>query len=87
LAVKNLRQNAHLAKAIAAVGWGEILRQLEYKANWFGRTLIRLDRWYPSRKTCSICGWVLESLALDRAGVDLSSVEDAPRPRYQCSPK
>jgi len=68
LAVKNLLQNEHLAKAIADVGWGEILRQLEYKANWFGRTLLHIDRWYPSSKTCSICGWVLEPLDLDARG-------------------
>ena len=64
LAVKNLLQNEHLAKAIADVGWGEILRQLEYKASWYGRTLIKIDRWYPSSKTCSVCGWVLEALDL-----------------------
>jgi putative transposase len=68
LAVKNLLQNEHLAKAIADVGWGEILRQLEYKANWYGRTLLHIDRWYPSSKTCSNCGWVLEALDLDERG-------------------
>ena len=65
LAVKNLLQNEHLAKAIADVGWGELLRQLEYKANWYGRTLLHIDRWYPSSKTCSTCGWLLEALDLD----------------------
>ena len=68
LAVKNLLQNEHLAKAIADVGWGELLRQLEYKANWYGRTLLHIDRWYPSSKTCSTCGWVLEALDLDERG-------------------
>ena len=66
--MKNLLQNEHLAKAIAEVGWGEILRQLEYKANWYGRTLLHLDRWYPSSKTCSNGGWVLEALDLDERG-------------------
>jgi putative transposase len=65
LAVKNLMQNEHLAKAIADVGWGELLRQLEYKVGWYGRTLIKIDRWYPSSKTCSACGFVLETLELD----------------------
>ena len=44
LAVKNLLQNEHLAKAIADVGWSEILRQLAHKASWYGRTLITIDR-------------------------------------------
>jgi putative transposase len=65
LAVKQMLQHPTLAKAIADVGWGELLRQLDYKAAWYGRTLIRIDRWYPSSKTCSECGLVLEHLDLD----------------------
>jgi putative transposase len=65
LAVKNLGRNHALAKAISDVGWGELVRQLEYKAAWYGRTLIKIDRWYPSSKRCSVCGYLLESLSLD----------------------
>jgi putative transposase len=65
LAVKYMMQHPTLAKAIADVGWGEFLRQLEYKAEWYGRTLVKIDRWYPSSKTCSVCGHVLDSLDLD----------------------
>src|SRR5947207_7117610 len=55
LAVKNMVKNHCLAKAISDVGWGEFVRQLEYKAKWYGRTLVKIDRWYPSSKTCSPC--------------------------------
>ncbi|MFL5666572.1 MAG: RNA-guided endonuclease InsQ/TnpB family protein [Ktedonobacteraceae bacterium] len=65
LAVKNMVTNHCLAKAISDVGWGELLRQLEYKAKWYGRTLIKIDQWYPSSKTCSACKHVLNSLTLD----------------------
>jgi putative transposase len=65
LAVKNMLQHPTLSKAIADVGWGEIVRQLEYKAGWYGRTLVKIDRWYPSSKTCSGCGYVLEALDLE----------------------
>jgi putative transposase len=65
LAVKNMVQNPQLAKAISDVGWGEFVRQLEYKAKWYGRTLVKIDRWYPSSKTCSACKHVLDSLSLD----------------------
>jgi putative transposase len=65
LAVKNMVQNHCLAKAISDVGWGEFVRQLEYKATWYGRTLVKIDRWYPSSKTCSACGSILETLTLD----------------------
>jgi putative transposase len=65
LAVKNMVQNPRLAKAISDVGWGEFVRQLEYKAKWYGRTLVKIDRWYPSSKTCHACKHVLDSLSLD----------------------
>lgn len=65
LAVKQMLQHPTLAKAIADVGWGEIVRQLEYKATWYGRALVNIDRWYPSSKTCSACGWVLDTLDLE----------------------
>ncbi len=65
LAVKNMMQNHSLAKAIADVGWGEFVRQLVYKAQWYGRTLIRIDRWFPSSKMCSWCSYVIESLDLE----------------------
>lgn len=65
LAVKNMLQNRCLAKAIQDVGWSEFTRQLEYKAAWYGRTVVRIDRFYPSSKTCSACGHLLEELALE----------------------
>src|SRR5947209_15127877 len=50
LQVKNMVQNHRLAKAISDVGWGEFVRQLEYKAKWYGRTLVRIDKFYPSSR-------------------------------------
>lgn len=65
LAVKNMVKNHCLAKAIQDVGWSEFVRQLEYKAAWYGRTVVKIDRWYPSSKTCSACGFVLDELGLE----------------------
>ena len=65
LNVKGMLQNHKLAKAMSDVGWGEFTRQLEYKATWYGRTIIKIDRWYPSSKTCSDCGHILDTLTLD----------------------
>lgn len=64
LAVRNMVRNRRLAKAISDCGWGEFRRQLEYKAERAGRTLIVIDRWYPSSKTCSSCGYLLAKLSL-----------------------
>ncbi len=66
LAVKNMVKNHCLAKALSDVGWSEFVRQLEYKSQWYGRTLVKIDRFYPSSKTCSACKHVLDSLTLDR---------------------
>jgi putative transposase len=65
LAVKNMVKNHCLAKAISDGGWGELVRQLEYKSQWYGRTLIKIDRWYPSSKTCHDCKHMVEDLPLD----------------------
>jgi putative transposase len=65
LAVKNMIRNRSLAKAITDASWGELVRQLEYKAAWYGRTLIKINRWYPSSKRCHACGYVIGSLPLD----------------------
>ncbi|NKE64144.1 IS200/IS605 family element transposase accessory protein TnpB, partial [Lentzea sp. PSKA42] len=64
LSVKNMVRNRHLARAISDAGWGEFRRQLEYKCRRAGRTLVVIDRWFPSSKTCSACGHVLAELAL-----------------------
>ena len=65
LAVKNMVRNRRLAKAISDCGWGTFRAMLEYKAARTGRHLIVIDRWYPSTKTCSACGYLLASLSLN----------------------
>ena len=64
LAVKNMMANHKLAKAIADCGWGEFLRQLEYKAKWHSRKIGAIDRWFPSSKRCHPCGYVMDKLPL-----------------------
>ncbi len=63
--MKNMMGNHHLARAIADAAWGETLRQLRYKTQWYGSTLITADRWHPSTKRCSRCRDVKEKMPLD----------------------
>lgn len=64
LSVRNMIRNHSLARAISDASWSELRRQLEYKADWYGRDVIAIDRWYPSSKTCSDCGAIVEKLPM-----------------------
>ena len=64
LAVKNMMKNHCLAGTITDCGWYELTRQLEYKAAWYGRTIVKIDRFFPSSKTCSECHFVKQNLKL-----------------------
>ena len=65
LAVKNLVKNHQLALSISDASWGELVRQLEYKCKWYDRTLIKIERWFPSSKRCGNCGHIVEKLPLN----------------------
>ena len=65
LSVRNMVRNHTLARAISDASWAELRRQLEYKADWYGRTVIAVDRWYPSSKTCSACGHLATKMPLN----------------------
>ena len=64
LNVKGMLRNHNLAGSIQELNFGEFKRMLEYKANWYGRKLIFVDRFYPSSKTCNHCGYVNKKLKL-----------------------
>lgn len=64
LVVKNMVKNPKLAKSLHDASFGNFLRMLEYKCEWYGRELVGIDKWYPSTKTCSTCGYVLDSISL-----------------------
>jgi putative transposase len=65
LNVSGMVRNRSLARAISCTGWAEFRSMLEYKAGRHGRTVAVVDRWYPSSKTCSACGYLLAELGLN----------------------
>jgi putative transposase len=57
-------KNHHLAQAIGDASWSEFFRQLEYKCEWYGKTLLRIGQFEPSSKICSVCGSINRGLKL-----------------------
>ncbi len=75
LAIRNMVKNHKLARSISDAAWGEMFRQLEYKCDWYGRTLVKIDRFFPSSKRCHHCGFVMDKLPLDIRTWDCPSCE------------
>jgi putative transposase len=65
LAIKNMVKNHKLANAISDAAWGELTRQLTYKCQWYGRELVKIDRYFPSSKRCGNCGHIVDKLPLN----------------------
>lgn len=65
LAIKNMVKNHKLAQHISDASWGELIRQLAYKCEWYGRTLVKIDRWFPSSKRCGNCGYIVDKMPLN----------------------
>jgi putative transposase len=64
LNVTGMQKNHKLAKSIADSSWGDFFRKLKYKAEWYGRELLEIDRFFPSSKRCSCCGHINNGLSL-----------------------
>ncbi len=64
LAVSNMVRNHNLAQAISDVSWSTFVTMLEYKADWYGKNILRIGRFAPSSKTCNCCGHINKELTL-----------------------
>lgn len=64
LNVKGMIKNHKLSKHIADASWGNFVNLLQYKCDWYGRELVKVNRFFPSSKTCNECGWINQDLNL-----------------------
>lgn len=76
LSVANMVKNRKLSRSIADAAWGELVRQLEYKCQWYGRTLVKIDRWNTRSKRCNHCGHIVDKLPLSIRTWDCPSCEE-----------
>ncbi|MFJ7270815.1 RNA-guided endonuclease InsQ/TnpB family protein [Streptomyces sp. NPDC099050] len=65
LTVRNMVKSHTLARAISDAAWREMRMMLEYKAQWYGRNLVVIDRWFPSSRLCSVCGTIASKMPLN----------------------
>ena len=64
LSVKNMMKNHKLAQSLSDVSLGMFYTMLEYKSKWNDKSFVKIDRFFPSSKTCSNCGWIYQDLNL-----------------------
>jgi putative transposase len=65
LNIVGMIQNEHLSKSISDVSWGKFLIYLNYKSDWNNKKLLKIDKWFPSSKTCNICRYINQDLTLN----------------------
>lgn len=65
LCISGMMKNRRLSKSIGDCSLYELVRQITYKAKWYGRQVIQIDRWFPSSKTCGNCGYINDGLTLN----------------------
>ena len=65
LNIRGMIRSRSLSRSIHEIGWGKLIEMIRYKAEWYGRKFIQIDRWFPSSKKCNVCGEINHDLGRD----------------------
>lgn len=65
LNIRGMIRSRNLSRSIHEIGWGKLIEMIKYKAQWYGREFIQIDRWFPSSKKCNVCGEINHDLGRD----------------------
>ena len=62
LNIRGMIKSRNLSRSIHEIGWGKLIEMIKYKAEWYGREFVQIDRWFPSSKKCNVCGEINHDL-------------------------
>jgi putative transposase len=62
LNIRGMIRSRNLSHSIHEIGWGKLIEMIKYKAQWYGREFVQIDRWFPSSKKCNVCGEINHGL-------------------------
>ena len=65
LNIRGMIKCHNLSRSIHEIGWGKLIEMIKYKAKWYGREFVQIDRWFPSSKKCNVCGEIKPDLGRD----------------------
>ena len=65
LNIRRMIQSLNLSKSIHKIRWSKLIEMIKYKAQWYGREFIQIDKWFPSSKKCHVCGEINHDLGRD----------------------
>ena len=66
LNIHGMIKNRKISHSVHEIGWGKLIEMIKYKADWYGREFVQIDRWFPSSKKCCICGEINHGLGWER---------------------
>ncbi|MEE0935341.1 MAG: transposase, partial [Methanobrevibacter sp.] len=65
LNIRGMIRQGSLSRSIHEIGWGKLIEMIRYKAEWYGREFVQINRWFPSSKRCNVCGEINHGLGRD----------------------